>query len=217
MERDYLLRTCGVPPQKLVMGGPATALDTSRPVTRAAAAPWLVFFTEPYQADGWRAEEVYRDLLPRLISLAKTCGLQLVFKLHPFESTRSIRRLLLKVLPAAEERKILVISGAISAELWANTNFAMTVQSTVAISCCERGIPVFLCAWLGGLYGGYIEQFERFGVGHVLERAEQIADIPQLMRGVKTSSEAPHWQNMESATLHSLLHGAYSLTAQAKN
>ena len=67
IERDYLLRSCGVPAEKVVLGGQGLP---SRPVAaKAATQPsqaWLVFFSEPYQAGGWRAEEVYRDLLPKL-------------------------------------------------------------------------------------------------------------------------------------------------------
>jgi hypothetical protein len=111
MERDYLTRMCMVPPEQLVIGGPASVEDTAEPVSRAFPASWLVFFTEPYQTGAWRADEVYRDLLPRLCSLAQTCGHRLVFKLHPFESIRSIRRLLRRYLRPRIERGILVIAG----------------------------------------------------------------------------------------------------------
>ncbi len=96
MERDYLARVCLVQPEKLVVGGPAPVADALEPIVPSSAASWLVFFTEPYQTDAWRSDEVYRDLLPRLCSLAKTCGLQLVFK---FASVRKRQ----KYPPAASE------------------------------------------------------------------------------------------------------------------
>ena len=73
IERDYLLRSCGVPAEKVVLGGQGMP---SRPAAAKAAPPlsqpWLVFFTEPYQAGGWRTEEVYRDLLPKLWALSQS-------------------------------------------------------------------------------------------------------------------------------------------------
>ena len=89
IERDYLLRSCGVPADKVVLGG--QGLPSRRVAAKAAAQTnqrWLVFFTEPYQAGGWRTEEVYRDLLPKLWALSQACKLKLVFKIHPFESVR---------------------------------------------------------------------------------------------------------------------------------
>jgi hypothetical protein len=216
MERDYLLRVCAVPSGRLVLGGPAAEADMSEPVSRGSLAPWLVFFTEPYQTGGWRPEEVYRDLLPRLCSLTRVCGLQLVLKLHPFESVKSMRRLLRRYLSAPLEREILVISGPISSQLWKNTRFALTVQSTVAISCCARGIPVFLCVWMGDAYRGYIRQYVRFGIGHALDSPEQIADIPRLLEEWGSEPEGARRQTVNSVLLHNLLHGTHSLPTEAR-
>jgi hypothetical protein len=218
MERDYLLRVCMVPPEQLIMGGPASVANTVEPVSHAFPASWLVFFTEPYQTGGWRSDEVYRDLLPRLCALAQTCGLRLVFKLHPFESIRSIRRLLRRYLPPQVEREILVTAGPISSQLWQNMRFALTVQSTVAMSCCERGMPVFLCVWLGDRYSGYIRQYVRFGIGHALDSPEQIADIPRLLEtwGAEANPQGARRQTMSSALLHNLLHRRNSLPAEAR-
>ena len=55
------------------------------------------------------------------------------------------------------------------------------MQSSTALECTALGIPVFLCAWLRDSYSGYVQQYARFGAGHVLESPEQIADIPQLL------------------------------------
>jgi hypothetical protein len=214
MERDYLTRVCQVPPEKLVMGSPALFADPPLPNLRLSDASTLVFFTEPYQSDAWRSDEVYRDLLPRLCALAKTCGLRLVFKLHPFESIKSIRRLLQRYLPSSEEREIQVIAGLISAQLWKDTRFAMTVQSTVALECNARSIPVFLCAWLREPFSGYVKQYARFGVGCVLESAGEIAEIPSLLKkqNVEKLSHGARWQAIDCLTLQNLLRGSYSLS-----
>ena len=85
MEYDYLGRVCKAPMEKVVMGGPPQPSSASiSPPARQTKN--LVFFTEPYEAYGWRRDEVYRDLLPELVALAKVCGLRLILKLHPFES-----------------------------------------------------------------------------------------------------------------------------------
>jgi hypothetical protein len=181
MERDYLSRVCRLGSEKIVMTAPISSRPL--PLQRAArqSAPWMVFFTEPYQSLGWRGDEVYRDLLPSLYALAQTCGLKLVFKLHPFESIKGHRRILRRFLPE-QAHQIEVLAGSPSDELWANTRFALTVQSSTALECAGRGVPVFLCAWLRDAYSGYVQQYERFGVGQVLESPEQIAEIPRLLK-----------------------------------
>ena len=207
IERDYLLRSCGVPAEKVVLGGQGLP---SRPDAAKPAAPqsepWLVFFTEPYRAMGWRLEEVYGDLLPKLWSLSQACKLKLVFKIHPFESVRGHRRVLRKYLPEHEAR-IGVIAGAPSPQLWRNIRFALTVQSTVALQCAAEGIPVFLCSWLRDTTSGYLEQFARFGIGQVLESAAELSEIPRLleMKGKTVELRPSLWPTMDPAQLRDLL------------
>ncbi len=180
MERDYLSRICHVPLDKIAIVVPAQSQPMPLHSMARRSAPWLVFFTEPYQSYWWRSDEVYRDLLPRLWALAQTCGLRLVFKLHPFESVRGHRGMLRRFLPE-NERQIEVVAGAPSEQLWHNTEFALTVQSSTALECAALGIPVFLCSWLRDPFSGYVQQYARFDVGHVLESPEQIAKIPGLL------------------------------------
>lgn len=207
IERDYLLRSCGVPPAKVVLGGQGlpSRPATGKPATRASQR-WLVFFTEPYQAAGWRTEEVYRDLLPALSSLSQTCELKLVFKIHPFESIKAHRRVLRKYLPEREPT-IGVIAEAPSPQLWRNTRFALTVQSTVALQCAALGIPVFLCSWLRDSTSGYLEQFARFGIGHILKSAGELSEIPRLleMKGETVELRSSLWETMDPAKLRDLL------------
>ena len=219
IERDFLLRACGVATEKVVVGGqglPST-MDASQSAVRSME-PWLVFFTEPFQAAGWRTEEVYRDLLPRLWALAEDCGLKLVFKLHPFESVKGHRRILRKYLPR-QEPEIGVIDGTPSPQLWRNTRIALTVQSTVAMECASLGIPVFLCSWLRNPSSGYVEQFARFGIGQLLKSAGELSQIPHLLEmKSKTSEIRPSlWETMDPVKLRDLLlrTGSYSEAIKA--
>ena len=74
-----------------------------------------------------------------------------------------------------------MIAGPPSEQLWKNTRYALTVQSTVALQCASLGIPVFLCHWLRDLTSGYVEQFAKFGVGHMLDSSDELSEIPRLL------------------------------------
>src|SRR5262249_33228100 len=63
LENNYLLETCHVNPEKVFMGGPPHVLPEPE---KSGERPCLVFFTEPYNAAGWRMEPVYRELLAPL-------------------------------------------------------------------------------------------------------------------------------------------------------
>jgi hypothetical protein len=210
MERSYLRRICHLDPEKIVMFSEASSKRSPSPRAPRSSASWLVFFTEPYQNSGWRTDEVYCDLLPHLWSLAQRYGLKLVFKLHPFESIKGHRRMLRRLFPK-QERQIDVLAGPISDELWNSAEFALTVQSSTAIECNARGIPIFLCAWLRDPYSGYIEQYARFGVGQVLESSEQIARIPDLLQKQHQTSRQVHESERpaDSDKLSNLLSGVH--------
>jgi hypothetical protein len=153
-----------------------------------------------------------------LSALAHGCGLELVFKLHPFESVEAHRRLLRRLLPKSEAARIHVIAGAPSDELWRKTRFALTGQSTVAVDCTSRGIPVFLCAWLRDSYTGYVQQYARFGIGRILDSAEQIADIPRLLESQPATRPPKNKlrQTMDPETLRELLCGTSVLPVAAQ-
>jgi len=210
MERDYLRRICRLAPEKIVVAPPPVSSKPPHVLRRSAR--WLVFFTEPYASSGWRSDEVYRDLLPRLCALAQTCGLKLVFKLHPFESIKGHRKMLRRLVPS-HERQIQVLAGPPSDQLWSNTRFALTVQSSTAVECCAFGIPVFLCAWLRDSWAGYVQQYARFGVGHVLESPEQISEIPELLanRENKSVQQGAPQKAIALDGLQDLFSGTYSL------
>lgn len=212
MELDYLRRICHLASDKTVIAAPASL--KSPPLQRVPhrSTPWLVFFTEPYENYGWRSDEVYRDLLPRLCSLARTFELRLVFKLHPFESLKAHRRMLRRLIPE-HERQIEVLVGPPSKHLWNNTRFALTVQSSIALECTALGIPVFLCAWLRDPHSGYVQQYAHFGVGHVLECSEQIAKIPTVLESYNRESvqKQSTGNAMSPDELAHLLSGTYPL------
>jgi hypothetical protein len=210
LEHDYLAHECRVAQEKIVLGGPACAgLAASQATTECFERVWMVFFTEPYETSGWRSEEVYLDLLPRLLSLAQSCGLKLVFKLHPFESIRGHRKKLRRIL-GQEERKIEVIAGPLTDDLWRKTKFALTVESSTALECAARGIPVFLCTWLRDSYTGYVRQYAKFGVADVLESPEQIANIPHLLEKQNRSTAATE-KTIDPEILQGLFSADYSI------
>jgi len=217
MELDYLRRICHVASDKIVLTAPASPKPLPLQCPARHFAPWLVLFSEPYQSYEWRNDEVYRDLLPRLCFLAQTCGLKLVIKVHPFESVKGHRRMLRKLIPQ-HANEIEVLAGLPSDQMWSNMRLALTVQSSVALECAALDIPVFLCAWLRDPYSGYVQQYARFGVGHILESPDQIALIPSLL---ESQSGKPFRQqvtrsSMDPCDFANLLSGTYSLPVESK-
>src|SRR5437868_6864466 len=208
MEQDYLVRVCGVPNVNVEIGAPA---DWSPTCVRqdGDSAPFITFFSEPYEVASARTDEFYRGLLPRLADLALKTGRKLVVKLHPFESRRERQRLINRILTAEQQLVATVVIGALSEDLLQKTWAGITVLSTAATECAARGIPSFLCGWLEYSQYGYIEQFERFGVGQVLRSPEEIAEIPQLIRHYRQPEVSSNlWQPVTSARLQELFSGA---------
>ncbi|MBS1850857.1 MAG: hypothetical protein JST79_08090 [Acidobacteria bacterium] len=214
MEKDYLLRRCALSEEKVQMGAPRVAGPPWRPsASSPSLRPWMVFFTEPYAVFGWRTAEVYRELLPGLLGLAESCGVQLVFKLHPFESVRGHRRLLRNCLPREQADGILVLAGTMTEALWEKARFALTVQSTVALECGERGIPAFLCTWLADAYSGYVEQFLRHGAGHALRSLQDLRRVPELLATAGAARPVSLYQAMPPHVLRGLLTKSRRLAA----
>ncbi|HKS74215.1 MAG TPA: hypothetical protein VJQ82_13520 [Terriglobales bacterium] len=179
MERDYLVRVCGVSSREVEIGAPKSA---TAPVEKEArSASRILLFSEFYEVFSGRPEEFYRELLPALADLARAHGKKLTVKLHPFESERERRGMIAAVLSAAQREVVEVLSvgsvNDLSKEAW----FAVTVLSTVAMECSRLGVPCFLCKWLEFWPYGYVDQFTRFGVGYALMRPGEIAEIPKIL------------------------------------
>jgi hypothetical protein len=182
MEREYLERICGVDAGRIRIGAASpTGLDDIS--LWSEQAPWLTYFTEPYETDSWRIETIYREVLPRLVAAARDAGKTVVLKLHPFESARQRRRLVAQTLNAVDAKLVSVTDAPLSREILQKTWCAVTVESTVAFECAAVGVPAFLCGWLRHAYAGYAPQYVRFGVGKMLASPDDLLRIPEMARG----------------------------------
>jgi len=207
MEEDYLVRVCGIGREKVELAAPELPLKWSAYEDSCGAHPWMVFFSELYEASAGRTEEFYRDVLPSLAELAIATGRELIVKLHPAESERERVRMVNRALSADQRRVTRVASGPLTDELLSQMWFGVTILSTVAMECAVRGIPCFLCKWLEYSPHGYVGQFIRFGVGTGLESAAEIEKIPQYLRdhAAKAGVRANCWQPAAPGRLRQLL------------
>jgi hypothetical protein len=187
MERDYLERICGVDAGRIRVG--AASSPRENPSLWREDAPWIVFFSEPYEADFWRVEPIYREVLPRLCAAARQSGKTVVLKLHPFESVRQRRRLIPRTLSVEDQKVLSVTDAPLSREILEKTWCAVTVESTVAFECASVGIPAFLCGWLRHAYAGYAPQYARFGVGRMLETPDDLRRIPEMLHAAIPASD----------------------------
>lgn len=186
MERDYLVRVCRLPAERVIVAGPPLprsipAHERVEKKRRKDESALILFFSEPYEAGRLRTEDVYRELLTPLSRLAGEFGRRLVVKLHPFESRTERMGLVARVLPPENAALVDVLDGPFIPELVARAWFAVTVESTVVIDCSLLGVPCFLCEWLSLSPYGYTGQYARFGVGRILNSPEQLKEIPCLM------------------------------------
>ena len=179
MERDYLERVCKVDPGSLRIG--AAAAPPKNQSLWSNEAPWIVFFAEPYETDLWRAEAIYRDVLPRLCVAARQAGKTVVMKLHPFETVRHRQRMLKRVLSEQDQGLVNISAAPLSPELLRKTWCGVTAESTTAFECATVGIPAFLCGWLRHAYVGYARQYARFGVARMLDAPDDLLKIPQMV------------------------------------
>jgi hypothetical protein len=219
MERDYLVRLCGVPSARVEIGAPMLRHDLQVREAHEESAksrPYIVFFSEAYETGGGRARGFYQDILPALADLALAEGRQLVIKLHPSESFSERSRLVEQILRPERQPVARVVSGPLQPEMLNRTWFGVTVLSTVVTECALRGIPCFLCAWLESWPYGYVDQFTHFGIGIRLSEPSQISEILALLRNYKaerTQENRTHenqvqencWSPIERERLQALL------------
>ena len=182
LERDYLVRVCRQPADKVVVGAPLNAHSSSFahpatgdfPTQKAA----IVFFSEPYENVGMRTEEVYGELLPALCAVARQRGYEVVLKLHPFESVAQRAEVMGRVLPLHDRKLVSLASGPLSENLLSRTWAGVTIESTTVLDCVERGIPCFICEWLSFSPFGYVQQYAKFAAGYLLRSADEISQLP---------------------------------------
>ena len=210
MERDYLLRVCGLPAEKVVMGAPTAVSPLpsggdlpGKPPQKTSERTSAIFFSEPYEIPEIRTEEVYRELLPPLCRLVRENGRRLIIKLHPFEGRSQRSKVIRDVVSAEDSRLVTVVDGPLTEELLSQAWFGITLESTTALNCLQSGVQCFLCGWMPLVPFQYAQQYARFGVGDVLQRVEQIADIPRRLEEFRNR---PHPQaGLSSAADPSLL------------
>jgi hypothetical protein len=205
MESDYLQRTCAIDREKIRVGAPGSNISAGRGEQHDGA---LVFFSQPYELDGGRIEEIYRELLPRLWRAAHRSGRKMIIKLHPFESRQARKALVTLILSKIECDQVEIVSGVPPEEVMSRTWCGVTVDSSVAVECALRKIPFFLCGWLDFMGWGYLQQFERFGVGRVLNTPECIEQIPEMVAAYRSVPSTERiWHEADPTQLDEIMFG----------
>lgn len=203
MEKDYLVNTCGLVDEKIEIGAPSLRQRINTGARRPKTS--ILFFSEPYALDDGRCREFYHELLPPLSDVAYSMNLQLVVKLHPMESQPERRKFVNECMSFRQQKNLQVIEGVLSEELLERALFAVTVQSTAAVDCAIRGIPVFLCKWLDYSHYGYVEQFAQYKAGVALHSPAGIANIPQVLKNFPSPESNDFWQAISPERLRRLL------------
>lgn len=209
MEKDYLVRLCGLPRDRIEIGAPAVPLysDQKTRQTSANQKSEIIFFSEPHDMAGARMKGFYRDILPRLADLTLAEGRELIIKLHPSESVTERSRFVQEVLNSEQRRVARVVDGPLKPELLKNAWFGVAIMSTVVVECALQQIPCFLCGWLDPWPYGYVDQFTRFDVGIRLKEPAEIRRIPTILQDYHVSSAIRKncWTPIQSQRLQALL------------
>ncbi|HEX6504199.1 MAG TPA: hypothetical protein VF011_13230 [Terriglobales bacterium] len=217
MEKDYALRSGAVATRQVVVAAPPLA-DEALQTQTSMVGDKIVLFSQPYELQGGRTIEIYRELMPRLCSVARAVGKRLVIKLHPFESARARARLLAAALPQKGDRDwVEILSGAQPALLdqaWCGIG----IDSSVAVECTLKGIPFFLCQWLDFGGAGYMQQFACYGAGILLQSPDDLQRIPEQVSGYRLDHgiNARLWHNAAPGQLEAIITGAGPSRAAAK-
>jgi len=207
MEQDYLRKAAPVVGEQIIVGAPGS---DHPPVDQRNTGDALIFFSQPYEVIGGRGEAIYREIIPRLNSVACANGRKLIVKLHPFESRRMREKFVNLALPERRHGAVEIVEGIAAETLMSRAWCGVTVDSSVAVECALRKIPFFLCGWLDFTGVGYLQQFARFGVAHVLQAPEEIEQIPNLVAGYRFASAMSEllWRAADRASLDQILFGA---------
>lgn len=208
MELDFLRRTTGIRMDQMEQGAPGAVPALRASPDRARSS--IVFFSEQHELTHGRTPILYQEILPRLCCVARENGRRVKVKLHPFESATSRRKMISAVLPPADRELVDLVQGALTDELLADTWFAVTVESSVSVDCAIRGIPCFLCRWFIQPLVGYGDQFLKYGAARALKTPDDIARIPEMLRGFEVTPEVQRnlWNPVEAGRLETLLQGS---------
>jgi hypothetical protein len=185
MERDYLLRVCRLPSERVAMGAATAGRLGSTRRDQPPLKKSVVLFSEPYENAMMRAEEVYRELLPQLCRVARKQGCGVVIKLHPFESAPERKKLVRTLLSDEDHGLVTVIDGPLSEQLLSQTWFGITGESTTVVDCLLQGIPCFLMGWLTLSPYGYVDQYARFGLGEIVESVDDVQHLPRRLENFR--------------------------------
>ena len=206
MEREFMAG-CGIPAEKIVVGA-AAANPPLLPDPDRDRNGSIVFFSQPYEIYGGRALEAYREILPALCDIAQKHKRKVLVKLHPFESRRERHSFVRAVLSPAQQRLVEIADARFAAELFPETWFGVSVNSSVAVECTIHGIPFFNCGWLEPKDCGYGEQFHRFGAGRLLQAPGQLHSIPDWIAALSPAEARDNIaQPIPPATLDQLMFG----------
>jgi hypothetical protein len=207
VERDYLLRVCGLPASKVGIGAPYPVHELPPGRRLLSQASSIIFFSEPYENAGMRADEVYREILPPLCRLARQSHRDVVLKLHPFESLSDRKRIIQNLLTEQDAHLVSVLGGPLSERLLSSAWFGLTVESTTVMDCLIYGVPCFLIGWLTLSSFEYAQQYARFEVGEVLSNVSDLAQIPERLAGCSPQQrrQEPLWKTVDPHMLHQWL------------
>jgi hypothetical protein len=186
MERDYLVKECGVPRERIFVGAPPGSYFAAR---GNGAGTHVVFFSEPYELYYGRTETLYAELLPRLCAVAREHGRKVMVKLHPFESLTVRSELVARVLTDDDRKLVEVTADPVSERLLRKIWFSLTVESSVAVECALAAVPCFLCGWFDIDLYSYGKQYERFGAARILHDPADISRIPALLELERPGAE----------------------------
>jgi hypothetical protein len=114
---------------------------------------------------------------------------------------------------------VTVVDGPLTEELMSRAWFGITVESTTVLDCLQNGVACFLCGWLTLSQFEYAQQYARFGVGEVLQSAEQIAEIPRRLTEFhkRPANPAALWKTADPAELQEWLTSAPHEPAGARS
>jgi hypothetical protein len=218
MEADFLVRVCGLAPSRVFVGAAALPESGTRTaaVGRGDSGP-IVFFSEPYELQLGRVDELYRQVLPRLAAAASATGRRLIVKLHPFESLRGRTAVMRSVLAQEQFDHLQIVSGPLIPELLERAWCGVTVESSVAVECALHRTPCFLCGWFDVVRHGYMRQYARFGAGVCLQSPQDLDALPALVprHQVPASTASRLRTEIAPEILDQLLSGRYPHIARS--